>query len=241
VDTPLEIPDLIGVEHRTYLDHTGLQLHRGIGDLMRYAALNQGGDDLASFAGFVPMSHLLAGPTLAPEMFDRYSDEQLYALALYLYSLRPPANPNKADDRSRRGARVFLNQGCAGCHPAPLYTNNKLTPAIGFHIPEEQRRRYNILPVVVGTDPEATMDTRRGTGYYKVPSLLNIWYRRPLGHSGWVSSLEEWFDAGRLSDDYVPSGFVPHDRKRCAVKGHEFGLTLSAEDKAALIAFLRTL
>jgi hypothetical protein len=208
---------------------------------MRYAALNQGGDDLASFAGFVPMSHLVAGQPLTPGMFDRYSDEQLYALALYLYSLRPPSNPNKADERSRRGEKVFLNQGCATCHPAPLYTNNKLTPAIGFRIPEEQRRRYSIMPVVVGTDPEATMDTRRGTGYYKVPSLLNIWYRTPLGHSGWVSSLEEWFDAGRLSDEYVPSGFAPCDRKHCAVKGHQFGLRLSAEDKAALIAFLRTL
>src|SRR3954447_5740176 len=31
--------------------------------------------------------------------------------------------------------------------------------------------------------PEATMETRRGTGYYKVPSLLNVWYRTPLGHS----------------------------------------------------------
>ena len=52
IDTPEQIPDLIGVEHRRYLDHTGLQLHRGIGDLMRYAALNQGADDLASFGGF---------------------------------------------------------------------------------------------------------------------------------------------------------------------------------------------
>lgn len=31
----------------------------------------------------------------------RYSDEQLYALAVYVYSLRPPENPNKlAGDRS---------------------------------------------------------------------------------------------------------------------------------------------
>ncbi len=53
------------------------------------------------------------------------------------------------------------------------------------------------------------MNTRRGTGYYKVPSLLGVWYRTPLGHGGWVSSLEEWFDPKRLGDDYVPSGFCP--------------------------------
>ena len=105
-------------------------------------------------------------------MGDRYSDEQLYALALYLYSLHPPGNPNHASDQTRRGARIFDSQGCASCHPAPLYTNNALTPAAGFRIPEGHLRQYNIVPVVVGTDPEATMATRRGTGYYKVPSLL---------------------------------------------------------------------
>src|SRR5215475_3163487 len=27
---------------------------------------------------------------------------------------------------------------------------------------------------------------RRGTGYYKVPSLKGVWYRSMFGHSGWV-------------------------------------------------------
>ncbi len=241
LDTPLEIPDLIGVEHRAYLDHTGLGLHRGIGDLMRYAALNQGGDDLASFAGFVPLAHFFGSPKLTPEMGDRYSDEQLYALALYLYSLRPPKNPNRESDQTRQGARIFASQGCSNCHPGPLYTNNKLTPAVGFRVPRDHSQRYDILPVVVRTDPEATMDTRRGTGYYKVPSLLGLWYRTPLGHSGWVSTLEEWFDPQRLNDNYVPTGFIPHHRKCGPIKGHEFGLNLTVEDKAALVAFLKTL
>ena len=239
--TPLAIPDLIGVEHRAYLDHTGLQLHRGVADLMRYAALNQGGDDLASFGGFVPLAHFFGGQKLAPELGDRYSDEQLYALALYVYSLRPPPNPNHSSEQAVRGGRIFAREGCAGCHPAPLYTNNKLTPAIGFVVPEDHRRRYDILPVVVGTDPEATMDTRRGTGYYKVPSLLGVWYRTPLGHSGWVSTLEEWFDPKRLREEYVPTGFVPPHHAHWAVKGHEFGLTMQKQDKADLLAFLRTL
>lgn len=29
-----------------------------------------------------------------PETQRRYGDEELYALALYVYSLKPPANPN---------------------------------------------------------------------------------------------------------------------------------------------------
>ena len=241
LDTPVQIPDLIGVRDRAYLDHTGLQLHRDIGDLMRYAALNQGGDDFANFGGFIPMAHVLGGQKVMPQMGDRYSDEQLYALALYVYSLRPPDNPNRADEQTRHGALVFADQGCASCHPPPFYTNNKLTPALGFRVPAEHWRRYDILPVVVGTDPAVTMDTRRGTGYYKVPSLLGLWYRTPLGHSGWVSTLEEWFDPKRLNDAYVPTGFLPPGRTHWAVKGHEFGLNLSPEDKAAMIAFLKTL
>ena len=39
---PVQIPDLIGVKERKYLDRTGLQLHRSAVDMMRYAALNQG-------------------------------------------------------------------------------------------------------------------------------------------------------------------------------------------------------
>lgn len=127
---PISTPDLIGVADRKYLDRTGLQQNRGPADLMRYAALNQGGDDLSSFGGFVPMSELI-GPDLDPAALERYSDEQLYALVLYLGALRPPANPNPVDERAEAGKAIFEREGCAGCHPPPLYSNNKLTPAQG--------------------------------------------------------------------------------------------------------------
>jgi hypothetical protein len=44
-----------------------------------------------------------------------------------------------------------------------------------------------------------------------------------------------------LREDYVPSGYKPYGLKTYALKGHLFGLNLSAEDRRALIAFLRTL
>jgi hypothetical protein len=123
----------------------------------------------------------------------------------------------------------------------PLYTNNKLTPADGFTIPPDHRQKYDILPVSVGTDTELTLRTRRGTGYYKVPSLKGVWYRSMFGHSGWCASLEDWFDPGRTRDEYVPTGFKPYDRATYAVRGHRFGLDLSDSDRRALIAFLKTL
>ena len=55
------------------------------------------------------------------------------------------------------------------------------------------------------------------------------------------TSFEEWFDPARLRDDYVPSGFKGYKVTHRAVPGHEFGLKLDVEDKAALIAFLKSL
>jgi CxxC motif-containing protein (DUF1111 family) len=172
---------------------------------------------------------------------SRYSDEQLYALALYIYSLNPPANPNRFDRLAARGQQVFKREGCAVCHTPPLYTNNKLTPVVGFNVPAEHLEKYDILPRSVGTDPALALKTRRGTGYYKVPSLKGVWYRGPFEHNGSVATLEDWFDLRRLRDDYVPTGFRGAGMKTRAVKGHAFGLNLSAEDRKALIAFLKTL
>jgi Di-haem oxidoreductase, putative peroxidase len=242
---PLQTPDLIGVKDRHYLDHTGLQKQRSIADLMRYAAFNQGADDLASYDGFIPADMLYS--TTRPDPADpvavggRYSDEQLYALAFYLYSLQPPPNPNKFDALAARGQKIFTDQGCVMCHTPPLYTSNKLTPAEGFSVPADARASLDILPFSVGTDPSLTMKTRRGTGYYKVPSLKGVWYRGMFGHSGWCATLEDWFDPNRVRDDYVPTGFKPYGTKTFAVKGHPFGLGLSVEDRKALIAFLKTL
>ena len=116
-----------------------------------------------------------------------------------------------------------------------------LTPAPGFTVPPAHLGTYDVLRTSVGTDPRLTLQTRRGTGYYKVPSLKGVWYRGPFEHNGSVGSLEDWFDPRRLRDDYVPTGFRGAGVKTRAVKGHAFGLNLSPADSTALIAFLRTL
>jgi hypothetical protein len=212
---------------------------------MRYAALNQGVDFLASFNGFIPADapefKKLPDPGDPVKVGGRYSDEQLYALALFVYSLQPPPNPNKFGPEAARGENLFAREGCSGCHTAPLYTNNKLTPVDGFTIPEGHLTRYEILPMSVGTDPGLALQTRRGTGYYKVPSLKGVWYRNMFGHSGWCATLEDWFDPTRTHDSYVPTGFKPYGKDTYAVKGHPFGLDLTAEEKRDLIAFLKTL
>lgn len=246
VFAPPAIPDLIGLRDRKYLDKTGLGRHRGIADVMRYAAMNQTLDVLGNYGGFVPDAgdeRTLPRPGTGRfnGAADRYSDAQLYALARFIYSLTPPANPNPRDERARRGEAVFTASGCARCHTPPLYTANQLVPAAGFTPPADHLKRYDILDVPVGTDPTLTMTTRRGTGYYKIPSLKGVWYRGPFEHSGSVATLEDWFDPRRLRDDYVPTGFKGFGITTRAVRGHPFGLGLSPADRAALIAFLKTL
>jgi cytochrome c peroxidase len=99
----------------------------------------------------------------------------------------------------------------------------------------------DILPISVGADPGLALKTRKGTGYYKVPSLKGVWYRGHYLHDGSMTSLEEMFDPDRLKETHKPGGWRPPGAETRAIKGHEFGLRLSAEERAELIAFLRTL
>jgi hypothetical protein len=233
--SPVQVPSLIGVKERKYLDHTGHVQQRDLGDLMRFSAFVQG-NTIAGFGGYkLPPS--VPGFVLE----ERMTDAQLYALARYLYSLDAPRNPNRPSTLSRHGAEIFKREGCGGCHTPPLYTNNTLTPALGFTPPAEHSGRYAITHVTVGTDSTLALRTRKGTGYYKVPSLQGVWYRTPFEHNGSIGTLEDWFDAARLREDYVPTGFIGIGVKTRAIKGHEFGLRLPSGEKSALIAFLKTL
>jgi len=227
---PPQIPDLIGVRERRYLDHTGIVRQRDIGDLMRYISLAQ---DVYSADRYVSTTIGVSSPPTA-----RYSDAQLYALALYLYSLRPPPNTNRFDASAAHGKVLFEKLKCARCHTPPLYTNNKLVPVEGFESPVGAA---DVLTERIGVDSRYTLETHKGTGYYKVPSLKGAWYRGPFGHQGSAATLEDWFDPARVLPGYVPTGFKGYDGKTRSIPGHPFGLQLSPAERENLIAFLKTL
>jgi len=231
---PTKVLDLIGIRDRKYIDHTATHRNRGLGDIMRYAALVEYSDAM-EFGGHRMWAERQRS------IHVRWPDEVLYALAQYIYSLQPPPNPNRRDELADLGEKVFVRSGCGGCHTPPLYTNNKLTLAPGFKLPENHLLRSDVMDISVKTDANLALKTRKGTGFYKVPTLKGVWYRGLYGHEGSVTRLEDWFDPARLRDDYVPSGFKGARVRSHAVPGHEFGLKLSSRDKTALIAFLRTL
>lgn len=229
-----KMPDLIGAADRKYIDATATHRLRGPEDIARYAAFVT----CCDAAEFGPHHILDAKQRM---IRDPFPDDLLYALAQYIVALRPPENPNLADPRAPQGKMIFQREGCAGCHTPPLYTNNKLTLAQGYRAPKDHPFAADIIPLSVGTDPSLALKTRKGTGLYKIPSLKGVWYRGLYGHDGSVASLEDWFNPARLRDDYVPTGFKGYKVEHRAVPGHSFGVNLAADEKAALIAFLRTL
>ena len=229
-----KIPDLIGLKDRKYIDHTATHQHRGPGDVMRYAALVSYSDS----SDFGPHRMLTDEQRRIP---SRATDEALYALTLFIYSLQPPQNPNKSGPDVAAGQRVFQREGCGNCHTPPLYTNNRLTLAEGFTPPAEHFKFLDIMRVSVGTDPNLATKTRKGTGYYKVPSLKGVWYRGHYLHDGSLTTLEEMFDPARLREDFTPTGFSLPGQPKRAVPGHTFGMKLNESDRAALLEFLRSL
>ena len=229
------ISDLIGVKDRRYLDATATHRNRGPEDIARYGIMVTVAEDGA----IGPHTFL---PAAVRALRYRYSDEAMLALGRYIYSLQPPPNPNRPNDITARGEQVFERADCGRCHTPPLYTNNRLVPVDGFTpFAHPSSPPASDVMRAIGLDPGLALKTRKGTGYYKVPSLKGLWYRGPFEHSGSVTSLEEWFDPARLRDDYLPKGWNPPDTRARPIPGHRYGLDLSTEDKRALIAFLKTL
>ena len=233
-----KLRDLRGLSNEKYLDATATHRNRGPEDVARYAAL-------ISYADHFTFGDHQSLPDDHPRPLFHVPDDALYALGLYLYALEPLPNPNAADADATivaRGKVVFESMECARCHTGPNYGGELLTPAEEFDVPDEYLDTYNIFYESAYTDSNLAMNTRKGTGLYKVPSLRGLWYRGLYGHSGSCASLEDWFNLQRFENDYVPTGWKGPGVKNRAVLGHPFGLEyLTDEDIKALIVFLKTL
>ena len=232
---PAKTPDLTGLRYSRYIDATGTHRLRGPEDVARYAAFVSGADPM-EFGEY---------RILKPEQRRvpfRYADEVLYAIGVYLMALDAPRNPNPAPAAViERGCQVFTRETCVNCHVPPNFTNAKLTLAEGYTPPADHPYHPDIVNVSVGTDPGLATKTRKGTGFYKIPSLRGVWYRPLLLHDGSVANLEEMFDPNRLRPDHEPGGWKGPGVTNRAIAGHPFGLGLNPEDKDALLAFLRSL
>lgn len=103
--TPAHAAELRGVRDRRYPDCTGHMRHRGPADLMGFSDFHQSGSAYASFGRFRPQ------PAVTPEGQERYSDEQAYALARYVYSLTPPVHPDPPRTPEAKGPATTRRRG----------------------------------------------------------------------------------------------------------------------------------
>jgi len=145
--------------------------------------------------------------------------ELAWALAMYIYSLTPPPRQPASSSPSQlaQGERVFA-ENCGRCHANEAYGGRVIATKI------------------IGTDPELAVGRGRGTGGYRVPTLLAVADGAPYLHDGSVASLEELLSPARLETSYAGGVFGAG-----AVMGHSAGTKLAAADKQALLAFLHTL
>jgi mono/diheme cytochrome c family protein len=237
---PVKIANLIGIGDMRYFDRTGTSSQRNIRDLMRYSEMIADVSDALTRYGDSPDAALKPENMGLPDGIKRTPDALIYALARYLYSLKPPDNPYRPSEFTRRGEAVFASSGCARCHTPPLYTNNKLTLAKGFDPSPTLLENPDILRLSVETDPNLALKTRKGTGLYRVPTLRMVWLEHCFLHDGSIGTLEELFNPARLRPNFRSSNWNSVTPAH-AVNGHPFGLNLSEPDRSALVAFLKTL
>lgn len=122
----------------------------------------------------------------------------IWALTWYVLSLEAPAA--HTPETEGRGADVFAER-CASCHDPQQGYAGGLIPAADLI-----------------TDPASAHSPLRGTGFYKVPSLIGVSDGGPYLHDGSEPTLESLF-----------------------ATGHPHGELLEDEERRDLIAFLKSL
>lgn len=192
-EDPVAIPDLWGLRAQTFLTQAGTIKHDGPTAL----AIRQE----------TQLLHANLQRVRPPR-------ELAYALALYLYSLEPPAQETKSEPQGE----ALFEQHCASCH-----SNDALG---GPALPAAK----------IGTNAALATGAARGTGKYRPAALVRVARAAPYFHDGSVPSLEDVLSPERFEASYKrsPLGAGP-------APGHTFGTDLPKRERDALVAFLRTL
>ncbi len=143
--------------------------------------------------------------------------ELAWALAMYLYSLESAPRVSERTEQTERGAKLF-ERGCAECHSNPVWGG----------APVDAK--------TIGTELAFAIGAARGTGKYRPPALIRVGDAGPYLHHGAVATLEDLLSPARLEPGYTGGPLGPGP-----VPGHTWGTAWPAEDRAAIVAWLRTL
>ena len=152
----------------------------------------------------------------------------------------------KLDAREELGRKLFMahpdvkvslrGANCIDCH-SQFLTGGFSTRYDGFSnngLDDEEHLQPGL---------QATTGDPAHRGLFKVPSLRNIALTAPYMHDGRFNTLEEvldHYDSGIKNSSTLSPLIVEADNQGAAVEGR-ISLHLTAEEKAAVIAFLHTL
>jgi cytochrome c peroxidase len=131
----------------------------------------------------------------------------------------------------QRGLQVFRGKGnCTACHVGPNFTDER-THNTGVAWRPTSAGTGARDAAAATTDPlAAPRDAGAGQGAFKTPTLREIARTAPYMHDGSLRRLEdviEFYERGGQTNPHLDAEIRP--------------LTLAAEERRALVAFLRTL
>jgi cytochrome c peroxidase len=152
-------------------------------------------------------------------------------------------------DAAQRGEALFRSDRlkCSQCHSSVMFTNAARWVGSPADDPEFfNTGLYNVDGAGAYPAPNTGLHAITGVasdmGKYKVPSLRNIEVTFPYMHDGTVATLSDVIDhyaaGGRTITSGANAGVGSANPYKSALVG---GFTISADEKADLIAFLRSL
>lgn len=197
------------------------------------------------------------------------SDDKLAAFVAFLGQLEPPESPLAEDEGLvERGAEVFRAARCNACHHVDDVAANAVVPHVEGgpeRVPDDEDPRGTIATsvahrVLIDGDDEGGggpdlgyldlvlfllgrgLDIKPSDGY-RTPDLGGLWATPPYLHNGSVPTLEDLLrPADERPKTFERGGFVIDTGVwGNGNEGHEFGTELDEDEKAALLAFLRSL
>ncbi|ROZ69372.1 cytochrome c [Ramlibacter sp. WS9] len=204
------------------------------------------------------ISAALAGGT-ADWLLDRHSIGRVSA---WLLDHKAPAFPLSVDAaRAAVGKAVYERSGCATCHAPDGRDVGKVSPVQVLRTDSERNTLFSETMVAnfdkVGKGYSWQFSHYRTTaGYVNMP-LDGIWARGPYLHNGSIPTLRDLlapaserpksFRRGCTTFDPIDVGFkcetgfkFDTTLRGNSNAGHEYGTTLSAPEKDALLEFLKT-
>jgi hypothetical protein len=183
----------------------------------------------------------------------------------FFSEMAAPTGPPQDPTRVARGRELFVSEGCESCHRDDS-TQLGVTPYASDgveRLPSEEHPRGAIATsrghrILIDGDGEGGMEDDRSdiitfvlrrrlavgpSDGYRAADLRGIWSSPPYLHNGSVPTLEDLLrPPAERPTTFERDGFlVDTSRLHEGNEGHDFGTDLSDDDRAALVAYLRTL